>query len=158
MPLHPQAQAYLDLLDSFGDPPVEESTPEAVRALRRSRIRPPTIELAEIRDVDAGGVPARLYRPIDALDLGLFVYLHGGGWVLGDLDTHDNVARALAAESGTRSSPSTTASRRSTRFRRGSRMWSRRQAGRTRTLPPSAAIQPGSRSVETRPGGTSPPS
>ena len=68
--------------------------------MRRSRIRPPTIELAEIRDVDADGVPARLYRPSDGRELGLFVYFHGGGWVLGDLDTHDNIVRALAAESG----------------------------------------------------------
>ena len=100
MPLHPQAQAVLDLIDSYGDPLMEESTPAEVRAVRRSRIRPPTIELAEIRGVDAAGVPARLYRPSDRRDLGLFVYFHGGGWVLGDLETHDHLGRALAAESG----------------------------------------------------------
>jgi acetyl esterase len=100
VPLHPQAQAVLDLIDSFGDPPLEQSTPEAVRALRRSRIQPPTIELAEIRDVDAGGVPARLYRPREAPDLGLFVYFHGGGWVFGDLDTHDHLVREIAVKSG----------------------------------------------------------
>ena len=100
VPPTPQAQAVLDLIDSFGDPPLEESTPAEARALRRSRIQPPTIELAEIRDVDAGGVPARLYRPSDGRELGLFVYFHGGGWVLGELDTHDHIARALAAESG----------------------------------------------------------
>jgi acetyl esterase len=100
VPLHPQAQAVLDLLDSYGDPPIEESTPEAVRALRRSRLRPPTIELSQVRDLDAGGVPARLYRPSDEPGLGLFVYFHGGGWVLGDVDTHDAIARRLAASSG----------------------------------------------------------
>jgi acetyl esterase len=100
MPLHPEARALLELQESFGDPPIETSTPEAVRALRASRIRPPTVSLDEIRDVDAGGVPARLYRPAAAAGLGLLVYFHGGGWVLGDLDTHDHVARALAAESG----------------------------------------------------------
>jgi acetyl esterase len=100
VPLHPQAQAVLDLIDSFDEPPMEETAPEAVRAVRRARIRPPTVELAEIRNVDADGVPARLYRPSDASGLGLFVYFHGGGWVVGDLDTHDNVARTLAATSG----------------------------------------------------------
>jgi acetyl esterase len=98
--LHPEAQALLAQFESLGDPPLAASTPEAVRALRASRIQPPTVELSEIRDVDAGGVPARLYRPSAAEGLGLFVYLHGGGWVLGSLDTHDHVARALADQSG----------------------------------------------------------
>ena len=99
MPLHPQARALLEAVESLGDPPLELSTPAQVRSLRASRIRPPTISLAEIRDVDAGGVPARLYRPTDGRGLGLAVYFHGGGWVVGSLDTHDHVARALASES-----------------------------------------------------------
>jgi acetyl esterase/lipase len=99
-PLHPEAQELLERLESFGDPPLETTTPEAARALRRSRLRPPTVELPHIQDVDAGGVPARLYRPGDETGLGLLVYFHGGGWVFGDLDTHDCIARALAAESG----------------------------------------------------------
>lgn len=100
MPLHPEAQALLLQLEALGDPPLETSTPEAVRALRAARIRPPTVALPEIRDVDAGGVPARLYRPKTDATLGLLLYLHGGGWVLGSVETHDHVARALAAESG----------------------------------------------------------
>jgi acetyl esterase len=100
VPLHPQAQAVLDLLESLGDPPLEESTPDEVRALRTARIRPPTVELPEIRDINAGGVPARLYRPSHSPALGLFVYFHGGGWVLGTLDTHENLSRVLAASSG----------------------------------------------------------
>jgi acetyl esterase len=98
--LHPEAQALLEQFESLGDPPIESSTPEAVRALRASRIPAPTVELPEIRDVDAGGVPARLYRPSAQDGLGLLVYLHGGGWVLGSVETHDHVARALAAQSG----------------------------------------------------------
>ncbi len=98
--LHPQAARLLAQIESLGDPPLEESTPEAVRALRRSRLRPASVALDEIRDVDAGGVPARLYRPTAARGLGLLLYFHGGGWVLGDLDTHDNLARELAAGSG----------------------------------------------------------
>lgn len=100
MPLHPQAEALLARIDAFGDPPIEESTPEAVRALRRARLRPPTFQVEEIRDLDCDGVPSRLYRPSAESRLGLLVFLHGGGWVLGDLDTHDNVARGLAVLSG----------------------------------------------------------
>jgi len=100
VPLHPEARALLDQLEALGDPPLESSTPPAVRALRASRIQPPTIALAEVRDVDADGIPTRLYRPSADVPLGLFVYFHGGGWVLGSIETHDHVARALASESG----------------------------------------------------------
>jgi acetyl esterase len=98
--LHPQAVSLLELIAAIGDPPIEQSTPEQVRAARRARQRPSTTEVHEIRDLDAGGVPARLYRPSERADLGLLVYLHGGGWVVGDLDSHDNVCRSLAAQSG----------------------------------------------------------
>lgn len=100
MPLHPQAQSLLALLASYGDPPIHESTPADARALRKSRQREATETVHERRDLDAGGVPARLYRPSDDDGLGLLVYLHGGGWVIGDLDSHDNVCRALANGSG----------------------------------------------------------
>lgn len=100
MPLHPHAASLLELMASFGDPPLEHSTPEEARALRASRQRVSDEHVHEIRDVDAGGVPARLYRPNDRTDLGLLVYLHGGGWVIGGLDSHDNVCRSLANMSG----------------------------------------------------------
>ena len=100
MPLHPQAASLLELIAAIGDPPVDRGTPEDARAARRARQRPPTIDVHHIEDLDAGGVPARFYRPSDAPDLGLLVYFHGGGWVIGDLDSHDNVCRALADGSG----------------------------------------------------------
>ncbi len=56
--------------------------------------------MPEIRALDADGVGCRLYRPRDASDLALLIYFHGGGWVVGDLDSHDGIARALAMESG----------------------------------------------------------
>lgn len=100
MPLHPQARLLLEMMEALGDPPIELDTPEAARERRRSRIRPSDEPVHEVRDLHAGGVPARLYRPNDDDDLGLLVWLHGGGWVLGDLDTHDNICRALANRSG----------------------------------------------------------
>jgi acetyl esterase/lipase len=96
--LDPQARKLLAFLGSLGDPPLEQSMPAEARARRRARIPPTTTELPDVLDLDANGVPVRLYRPGDAP--GLFVYFHGGGWVLGDLDTHDHVARAFAAASG----------------------------------------------------------
>jgi acetyl esterase len=98
--LHPQAEAVLAHIASLGYPPITEVSPDEARAIRRAHLRPSEIELHEIRDLDAGGVPARLYRPSDEDGLGLLVYLHGGGWVVGDLVTHDSTCRALAAESG----------------------------------------------------------
>lgn len=48
-----------------------------------------------------GGIPARLYRPVtdDKSILPLFVFFHGGGWVLGSLDSHDGLCRRLANSS-----------------------------------------------------------
>jgi acetyl esterase len=100
MPLHPQAATLLQLIEAFGDPKIEDSTPEQARAVRAGRQLPSTTVVHEVRDVDAGGVPARLYRPSTNDQLGLLVYFHGGGWVLGDIDSHDGVCRALANGSG----------------------------------------------------------
>ena len=61
MPLHPEARAVLDRLAALGDPPMESSTPAAVRAVRASRVQPPTVAVAEVRDVDANGIGTRLY-------------------------------------------------------------------------------------------------
>jgi len=58
------------------------------------------VELADVRDLDADGVAVRLYRPSDESGLPLLVFLHGGGWMLGDLDTHDAMHRHLAARAG----------------------------------------------------------
>lgn len=52
----------------------------------------------DVAEVDAGGVPARFYRDID--DAPVLVYAHGGGWVLGDLETHDGLCRRIVHDSG----------------------------------------------------------
>ena len=100
MPLHPQAASLLELMAAVGGKPFEQSTPAEARAARAAARREPTETVHEIRDLDAGGVPARLYRPRADGGLGMLVFLHGGGWVIGDLDSHDNVCRALANRSG----------------------------------------------------------
>ena len=55
--------------------------------------------VAEVRDLVAGKIPARLYRPHDEGSSGLLVYLHGGGWVIGDLDLEDAALRRLTQRS-----------------------------------------------------------
>lgn len=55
-------------------------------------------EVAEVRDLDADGVPCRFYRP-DRAGPGLVVHLHGGGFVFNDVDVHDASARRLANRS-----------------------------------------------------------
>ncbi len=47
-----------------------------------------------------GNVPLRLYRPTDTATLPVIVYSHGGGYILGNLDTHDRICRLLAQKSG----------------------------------------------------------
>ena len=72
----------------------------ASRALARAAAAAePREDVAEVRDVDAGGVPARIYRPADAAP-GVVLHLHGGGFVFNDVDVHDPGARRLANRSG----------------------------------------------------------
>ena len=56
--------------------------------------------VAAITDATAAGVPVRIYRPTETPTGGALVYLHGGGWALGSLRSHDMLCRALAAHSG----------------------------------------------------------
>jgi acetyl esterase len=100
MPLHPQAEALVAMMAALGEPPLEECSPAQAREIRARRQRPSTETIHETCEVDADGVPARLYRPSDREGLGLLVFFHGGGWVLGSLDSHDNLCRILANSSG----------------------------------------------------------
>lgn len=100
MALHSQATALLEMMASLGGPLIEESTPEEFRTYYLSRQVPPSENVHEIRDISAGGVPCRLYRPNANQNLGLLVYYHGGGWVIGNLDSHDAVCRSLANKMG----------------------------------------------------------
>jgi acetyl esterase len=73
----------------------------AIRAgiAERARTRPRGPEMHEVKDVRIGELPARLYRPARG-QLPLVVYLHGGGWSIGDLESFDRLCRRLADGSG----------------------------------------------------------
>ena len=100
MPLHPQAQAVADFYAAMRTTPFEELSPTDARALYSAGQVPSTEVVHEIRDVLAGSIPCRLYRPSAKTDLGLLVFFHGGGWVIGDLNSHDGVCRSIANKSG----------------------------------------------------------
>ena len=97
MTLDPAAARLLAQLEAQGDPTIATAEPDVVRRAWRDRLARSPFEIPGVRDVDADGVPCRFYPGSGG---GLFVYFHGGGWVLGDLDSHDDVCRALAAGSG----------------------------------------------------------
>jgi acetyl esterase len=70
-------------------------------ATRLASLEEPREDVARAEDLDADGVPARLYEPADARD-GVVVHLHGGGFVFNDVDVHDAFSRRLANRSGRR--------------------------------------------------------
>jgi acetyl esterase len=105
-PLDKGSQSVLALIRELGRPPLHTLTPpEAREASARSRAvlgsEPETV--AEVEDLTcpgpAGPIRLRRYRGIGtdaAAALPCLLYLHGGGWVIGDLDSHDQVCRVLA--------------------------------------------------------------
>ncbi len=110
MPVDPVIQSLLDVLEAMGAPPMSEGSPERARAAFRKLtvgIRQPS-QVVDVGAVDdttvpggAGEIAARIYRPdIDAVSVPTVLFAHGGGWVIGDLDTHDNQARAICAGVG----------------------------------------------------------
>lgn len=100
MTLHPQTSTLLEAMASLGAPALETQDPVTARRGFDSMITPSAVAVHEIRDLDAEGVPVRLYRPSDRTDIGLLVYYHGGGWVLGNLESHDDVCRKLTNAMG----------------------------------------------------------
>jgi acetyl esterase len=102
-----EARAYLTWMQSLGLPPLAEQGPEEAR--RQSRLRVPMLAgepeaVDRIEDVSVpgprGGIGCRLYVPRGGNALPSLLYMHGGGWVVGDLDSHDSVCRALARRAG----------------------------------------------------------
>ncbi len=107
MTLHPDARAFLDAREAAGVRPVQDLT---VAEAREQSIRlmalvdsGPAVATITDRDIPGprGPIPLRVYRPADGATLGdpppVLVWFHGGGWVLGNLETTDPVCRDLAS-------------------------------------------------------------
>jgi acetyl esterase len=105
MPLHPQTQALLDELAKAGAFDLTTLPPDAVREVYRqmsaARSEVPVGAVAD-RTIPGphGPIPIRVYTPGSASGAAI-VYYHGGGWVIGGIDTHDPTCRALANAAGT---------------------------------------------------------
>jgi acetyl esterase len=99
MTLHPQVAAALA---SMPAPPPGPLDPAAMRAGEEAHVPPIAgrLPLLSVEDGTAGGVPVRVYTPVEADSYGLLVYFHGGAFFLGSLETHDHVARNLAKATG----------------------------------------------------------
>jgi acetyl esterase len=108
--LHPQAQALLRLIEEKGVPPMHTLSPADARTYyleRRFFTQPEPPHVGSLRELEARGpagpIRLRSYRPLGAPDdavLPVLVYFHGGGWVIGDLETHDTLCRELCNLSG----------------------------------------------------------
>ncbi|MGM0931066.1 MAG: alpha/beta hydrolase [Actinomycetota bacterium] len=100
MPVHPDAQKFLDIV--AGAPPldtqsVEQNRSDLANALPLTGIK---TEIKMVQDFSIAGVPVRVYRPEEATQpTPVVVYFHGGGWVIGDLEIADTTVRDLAVAS-----------------------------------------------------------
>jgi acetyl esterase len=108
MPLDPQFRAILDTLESSGLTPLVRGdaaqTREHYRRLSLSRRGPEFVpeKVASVADLRSpGGVPVRVFEPLRPGGFTL-IYLHGGGWVVGDVETHDPLCRRVANQTGAR--------------------------------------------------------
>ena len=107
MPVDPQINGLLEMLAAAGAPGMASGTPEQAREGFRAMtygIRDPAT-LPQVGSVEertvpgpAGPVPVRIYRPGGERPVPTVVFLHGGGYVIGDLDTHDDHARLLCRD------------------------------------------------------------
>ena len=104
-PLHHQAQAFVEQL-AVDNPPAWSELPLHVARDAFNTFGEPAMagtgpELASVEDRRiAGDIPVRIYRPSNDANLTPVMYFHGGGWVLGNVGTHDTLCRSISSESG----------------------------------------------------------
>jgi acetyl esterase len=101
---HPDIQELLDELAATGVPDIADLSVDGARQLLRDLFVPGEDQLDEVGRVQnfeipgpMGGIPIRVYRPEGDGPHPVVVFYHGGGWVVGDLETHDQTCRALSA-------------------------------------------------------------
>ncbi len=102
MPLDPRARALLDQLAATGMPQLHEMSVPAAREMINQMLamqaEPPAVARVENRTIPGpqGDVPIRVYTPEGKAPFPVLVFFHGGGWVIGNLESHDAVCRSLA--------------------------------------------------------------
>ncbi|MDQ6771614.1 MAG: alpha/beta hydrolase [Candidatus Dormibacteraeota bacterium] len=98
--MDPQARRYLDMVAELGTPALTELAPVEARRIFEagtSALYGPVPDVAAVSDRDVEGVPVRVYDPEPGAGLAMLVYFHGGGWVIGSIETADGPCRAVAA-------------------------------------------------------------
>jgi len=102
--LHPQIQQVLKVMAEMDLKPIEAMSPAEARAQMEAtaqsrKAEPLPVDRVEERMIPgpAGNIRLRLYWPKRAVPVPAIVYFHGGGHVIGSLDTHDLIARNLCA-------------------------------------------------------------
>jgi acetyl esterase len=104
MTLHPQAQTILDLMNAAPAVALEDLTPQELRTQYAGLAMAAEVPGVTTEDRTIPGpatdLPIRIFRPEGSGVTPVVVYFHGGGWVIGDIDTHDGVCRSLALASG----------------------------------------------------------
>ena len=114
MALNPQAQFVLEAIEKaerkgYRKPLIDctpaEARAQATESLAGGVIDPPDVALVVdgVAPGPAGDIPVRSYRPAGSasdVQLPVLIYYHGGGWVIGDLETHDSLCRMLANAGG----------------------------------------------------------
>ena len=104
--LDPQAKAVIDLVIKSGRPPYHHLSPKDARQMfreTRPASTPTPPEIGEVKELRAEQIPCRVYRPKGvpaSTALPALIFFHGGGWVIGDLETHDVLCRQLTAGAG----------------------------------------------------------
>jgi acetyl esterase len=102
MPLDAQTQALLDQMNAADAPPLHTLSPAAAREVMFELAKmggdpDPIVRVQDsVASGPAGDVPIRIYTPDGEGPFPILVYFHGGGWVIGDRDTHDVPCRNLA--------------------------------------------------------------
>jgi acetyl esterase len=105
MPLDPGLKLVLDQLAATPGPQLHELPVAQARVFfEQMQLPRPELKIAGVEDRKipgpAGEIPVRIYRPDGKAPLPALVYFHGGGWVIGSLETHDGSCRDLANRVG----------------------------------------------------------
>jgi acetyl esterase len=107
MPLDPLVKAFLDQMALVPGPKMFELPASVGREMfvgMMQMVGPKDVAIGGVKALDGAPVPMRMYTPVagGAEALPVLVYFHGGGFVIGDLETHDGLCRQLANEGGFR--------------------------------------------------------
>ena len=106
--LDPQAKLLIEKAEGAGNPELYELDPSAARKLFLELSMAVAVDPIEVGSVvnqqipgPTGQILLRFYRPVGVQrNAAALMYFHGGGWVIGDLDSHDGICRWLCARSG----------------------------------------------------------